>query len=41
MKVNIFAIPDGDAPLLRAKLESVGMSVIKTVQQDGWDGDFY
>lgn len=41
MKVNIFAIPNGDAPLLRAKLESVGMSVIKTVQQDGWDGDFY
>ncbi|MCV7383147.1 TIGR04141 family sporadically distributed protein [Mycolicibacter longobardus] len=41
MKVNIFAIPVGDAPLLRGKLESVGMSVIKTVQLDGWDGDFY
>lgn len=41
MKVNVFAIPVDDAPLLRTKLESAGMSVIKTVQQEGWDGDFY
>lgn len=41
MKVNVFAIPVGDAALLRAKLESTGMSILKAVQQDGWVGDFY
>jgi uncharacterized protein (TIGR04141 family) len=41
MRVNVFAIPIGDAALLRAKLESTGMSVIKNVQQDGWVGNFY
>jgi uncharacterized protein (TIGR04141 family) len=41
MKVNVFAIPVGDAALLRAKLESTGMLVLKAVQQDGWVGDFY
>jgi uncharacterized protein (TIGR04141 family) len=41
MKVNVFAIPDTDRGLLLAKLESTGMSSIRTVHQDGWTGDFY
>jgi hypothetical protein len=41
MKVNVFANPVGDAVLLRAKLESTGMSILQAVQQDGWVGDFY
>ena len=41
MKVNIFAVADADTELLFTKLDSVGMAVIKTVQQDGWVGRFY
>jgi len=41
MKVNVFAVPFDDTALLCAKLESAGMSVIRTVEQDGWEGSFY
>lgn len=41
MKVNVFAVPGRERGLLLQKLESVGMSVIKSVEQDGWTGDFY
>lgn len=41
MKLNVFAIPASDRNMLRSKLESAGMSVIRTVQQAGWHGDFY
>ena len=41
MKVNVFAVPGRERGLLLQKLESVGMCVIKSVEQDGWTGDFY
>ncbi|MGV0674833.1 DUF6119 family protein [Mycolicibacterium fortuitum] len=41
MKVNVFAIASDDVALLREKLESAGMSTIRTVEQKGWAGDFY
>ena len=41
MKVNIFCIPAEQLANLQSRLLFVGMKVINTVTQDGWEGTFY
>lgn len=41
MKVNVFEVQPRGIAQLREKLEAVGMEVIRNVDQDGWQGDFY
>ncbi|MGO4257599.1 DUF6119 family protein [Marmoricola sp. RAF53] len=41
MKLNIFKISTGEVDLLRAKLVSANMQVIKETDQSGWHGEFY
>ena len=41
MRLNIFAIPNTEIEQLKEKLASTGMTVIKEVTQDGWEGAFY
>lgn len=40
MQLNVFRVPQDQTNLLRARLKEVGLSPIKTVEQDGWTGDF-
>lgn len=41
MKINVFLIPPGETAALKAKLSKTGMTVIKSVNQDDWHGEFY
>ena len=41
MQLNIFKIPAEYLEWLTAKLESTGLEVLQSVQQDGWSGTFY
>lgn len=41
MRLNIFTIPYAEVELLREKLTSTGMTVIKEVSLDGWQGQFF
>jgi uncharacterized protein (TIGR04141 family) len=41
MKINIFRIPEMDRQNMLSKLGASHMEVIKTVEEDGWSGQFY
>lgn len=41
MKLNIFEVPKINVSNLKTKLRTVGMDLIKSVEQDGWTGTFY
>lgn len=41
MRLNIFRIPNEAVTPLREKVSSVGMTLIREVDQAGWHGDFY
>lgn len=41
MKLNVFSVLPREVEALREKLTSADMSIIASVTQDGWAGDFY
>lgn len=41
MKLNIFLIPSQEVVLLRFKLRARRMEVLREVEFDGWEGEFY
>jgi uncharacterized protein (TIGR04141 family) len=41
MKLNVFSVPDGNLPALKAKFDEVGLSAIQTAADGAWQTAFY